>query len=136
MHPKETAMADSSEPRSAEESPFDHLVDDGPARQAWADWAAGEIGAGRSTEDVAADLVAHGWSSDDAEHICEQARRATRHLRGGTSREEVARAFGVGDPNVTRSATPFAKPDMFAALGQFIRALFRFRSLKNVGKRK
>ena len=129
-------MANSIVPQPNEESPFDHIVDDGPARQLCAEWALSEIAGGRSPEDVAADLVANGWSSDDAEQICEQARRATRHLRGGTSREEVARAFGVRDANVMRNATPFTKPDMFGPLGQFFRALFRFLSLKDVGKRK
>jgi hypothetical protein len=121
---------------SEDPSSFDRIVDDGAARQECADWVLGEIGGGRSPEEVAADLVAAGWSADDAEQFCEEARRRTRHLRGGVSREEVAGAFGAGDPNVMRSATPFAKPDMFGALGQVIRALFRFRSVKDVGKRK
>jgi hypothetical protein len=125
------------------DSSFDHIVDDGSPRQAAADWAWGEIGSGRSPEDVVADLVTNGWSSDEADQICEEARRSTSRLRGGTSRREVAQAFGVRDPNVAGQATPFARHNnvfpgvnLFSALAQFVRALFRFRSLKNVGKRK
>ena len=80
--------------------------------------------------------MANGWSSDDAEHICESARRRTRQTRGITSRDDVARAFGVGDPTVTRNATPFANPSPLGALGQFLRSVFRFRTLKDVGKHK
>jgi len=115
-------------------SPFDRIVDDHTARTECTDWAIGEIATGRSPEEVAADLIANGWSTEDAESIAETARRQTRSSRGGTSRQEVASAFGADDPNVMRNSIPFAKPSPFGAIGNLIRAFTRFNSTKNAGK--
>ena len=117
------------------DSPLNHIVDDESSRAQCSEWALDEIASGRSPEDVAADLIANGWAQHDAEEICEAARRRTRSSRGVTSREEVAGAFGVNDPNVTRNATPFANPGMFGAIGGFFRAITRMRSTKDIGKR-
>src|SRR4051794_3083724 len=76
---------------SPDPSPFDHLVDDADARRESAEWAYGQLVAGRSPEQVVAGLAAGGWSADDAESIAEDARKRTRHLRGVVTREEVAR---------------------------------------------
>jgi len=126
-----------ADPREPDDpSPFDHIVDDETPRIESTDWASAQIEGGRTPEDVAAELVASGWSPADAEEICETARLRTRHIRGATSREDVARAHGVGDPNVMRNVTPFAKPSPFAAFESFIRAFLRFRSTKDIGRRK
>lgn len=119
-----------------ENSPFDHIVDDSAARSECTDWAIGEVASGRSPEEVAADLIANGWSNEDAETIAETARKQTRSSRGGTSRQEVATAFGADDPNVMRNTIPFAKPSPFGAVGNLIRAFTRFNSTKNIGRPK
>jgi hypothetical protein len=118
-----------------DDSPLNRIVDDETPRNECADWALNEIAIGRSPEDVADDLAANGWSRIDAEEICEAARKQTRHLRAGASREQVVQIYGADDPNVIRNATPFAKPSMFGAVGNFLRALARFRSTKNIRKR-
>lgn len=70
-------------------SPLDNVVDDTAARDTCAEWAFGEIGGGRAAEEVAADLVANGWSQDDAEQIAEQARQRTRAQQGVTTRQDT-----------------------------------------------
>ena len=112
------------------------VVDDSAARDECTSWACDELAAGRSAEDVAAELVTNGWTTADAEDIAEQARRRTRHHRGVVTRGDVGRAYGAGDPNVTRDAIPFAKPSMFGAVGNLIRAFFRLWVTKDVGRRK
>jgi hypothetical protein len=59
---------------------LDQVVDDDPVSAAKA-WVYAEIAAGRSPEDVAADLMAQGWAYDNAEALAEHGRRATRHMR-------------------------------------------------------
>lgn len=126
----------------ANDSPLDNIVDDESGHAQCSEWALDEIASGRSPEEVAADLVANGWAQHDAEEICEAARRQTRPTRGTTSRQQVASAFGANDPNVIRSATPFARSGMFGAFGMlgafgnFFRAIARFQSTKNVGRKR
>ena len=115
-------------------SPFENIVDDSDAREQSAEWAYGELASGRSPEEVAADLVANGWSQDDAEGIAEQARQRTRGRRGVTTGQDARQAFGVGNPAVTRNATPLANPGMFGAVGGLFGAISRLWSTKKVGK--
>jgi hypothetical protein len=130
-------MTDPISAASDDDSPFDHIVDDEGPRKACADWAHGEIGGGgRLPEDVAAELVAGGWSVEDAEEICEAARRQTRHLRGAATRAEVAGAFGIGDPSVMRNATGAGRRGLFAAIGGLIRAIVRLRATRRFGRPK
>ena len=118
------------------DSPFDRIVDDQTSRTQCTDWAIGEIAGGRTPEDVAAALIANGWPKDDAEEICEIARRQTRSARGAVSRQDVASAFGADDPNIIGNATPFARPGLFGALGGLLRAITRFRATRKIGKRR
>ena len=117
-------------------SPFENIVDDTEAREQSAEWAYGEIAGGRSPEDVAADLVANGWSQDDAEGIAEQARQRTRGRRGVTTGQDARQAYGVGDPAVARNATPLANGrfGLFGAIGGLFGAISRLWSTKNVGQ--
>ena len=42
------------------------VVDDASARDEWTSWACDELAGGRSADDVAAELVAGGWTPGDA----------------------------------------------------------------------
>jgi hypothetical protein len=75
-----------STPRPAGGAPFDQIVDDGMPRDEAAAWAYAELAAGRAVEDVAADLMASGWSQEEAEAMAEDARRETRQLRSSRGR--------------------------------------------------
>jgi hypothetical protein len=119
-----------------DENPFDHVVDDTAAREESAGWAVDQIASGRTVEEVVADLAAGGWPQDDAEQIGETARQRTAGLRNAMHRSDVAGAYGAGDPNVMRAATPFANPGMFGALGGLCRAIGRLWRTKDAGKRR
>lgn len=82
--PIESSPGDSTDP-----PPLEHVVDDFDARQTWGEWAVEQLAAGRTAEDVAAELVTNGWGEEDAAEMAEDARRATRHLRGVVTREQV-----------------------------------------------
>jgi hypothetical protein len=84
-NPIEPVPAESSDPAL-----LDHIVDDFDAKRSWSDWAVDQMAAGRTAEEVAAELVANGWGEEDAAEMAEAARKATRHLRGAITREEVA----------------------------------------------
>src|SRR5438876_10584516 len=103
---------------------LENIVDDSEAREQCARWAREQILAGRPVEDVAANLTTAGWQPDEAGEIAEQARRETREQRGLTTRQQVKRAYGVGDPNVVRHATPKAH-NIGTALIALLRALAR-----------
>jgi hypothetical protein len=135
-------MSETSSENHDSGSPLEKIVDDETPKLECSDWAFDEIAAGRLVEEVVADLMANGWSHDDAEEICEDARRRTRAHRGVTTREDVARGYGINDPNVVRNAIPFSRPGMlghmnvFSALSNLIRAIARYRKIKDVGRRK
>jgi hypothetical protein len=70
---------------------LDSIVDDDESVWTCRQWAYDELAAGRSPEEVAADLVTNGWNPEQAEAMAEEARRQTRHLRGVVTRDDVAR---------------------------------------------
>lgn len=117
-------------------SPFEIIVDDTDAREQSAEWAYSEIAGGRSPEEVAADLVANGWSQDDADSIAEQARQRTRGRRVVVTGQDARQAYGVGNPAVARNATPLANGrfGLFGAIGGLSGAISRLWSTKNVGQ--
>lgn len=90
-HP-EIAPPPSEPSYSPDSTPLDHVIDDLEPKLAWNEWVVEEMTKGRSPDDLTADMVASGWSDDDAADLVETARRRTRHLRGVVTREEVARA--------------------------------------------
>lgn len=99
-----TAMADSASKdgpdipvADAEDTPLHHVIaDDNPesvaARQAATEWAAEQLVVSRSFDAVTDELVAGGWSADDAAAMVEQARESTRGRRGVRTREDVVRS--------------------------------------------
>ena len=87
---QQPAPAPSTPAASAEA--LEHVVDDLGPRQEAVDWLCIQILAGRSTEELSAELVAAGaWSQDEADELVEQARRQTRQERGVLTREDVVR---------------------------------------------
>ena len=52
-------------------------------------WAAEELVAGRSPEELVEKMIAQGWDQDAAEIIVESARKETRIERGVLTREEI-----------------------------------------------
>jgi hypothetical protein len=77
----------SSDPQRA----LENIVDDEDALSEARQWAYDELTKGRAPEEVAGELRAAGWDSDQANDMAEQARRQTRHLRGVITRDDVAR---------------------------------------------
>jgi hypothetical protein len=123
-------MADGPVQDADGNSPFDNIVDDESVRN----WAAAEIGSGRSVEEIVTDLVAAGWSHEFAQEACEDARRRTRHQRGITTREDAARAFGAN--NAMGDSAPYRGGGLIEALANFLHALARLWSTRHVGRRK
>jgi hypothetical protein len=68
---------------------LDRVVDDDTPRIEATEWAVESLYDDRPFEDVEADLVAGGWSADDAAEIVEAARQRTRRHRGATTRDQV-----------------------------------------------
>ncbi|QOV89092.1 hypothetical protein [Humisphaera borealis] len=77
---------------------LDHVVDDTGGREDAVEWTMRELVAGRTFDDVAADLLSQGWDAESAESIVEEARESTRRERGVRTREDVvigvSRKFG------------------------------------------
>ncbi|QOV88381.1 hypothetical protein [Humisphaera borealis] len=85
--------------------PFANLYDDSEARTRAADWAFDALRQGWSPETVEAQLIANGWSADDAALFAENARKQTRHMRGVVTRSDVADAVQTSVRN--RDSTLF-----------------------------
>ena len=81
--PQRKAMTDPSD------SPLEKVFDDDTPRQEAVEWAAEELYADRSFEDVAAALVASGWDEVAAAEIVEAARQRTRDHRGVLTRDDL-----------------------------------------------
>ena len=117
-------MDDEKEP--AADDPADALnrvTDDRPspeaveAERAAVAWAAGELLAGRTFEDVAADLAADGWPAEDVEAIVEQARVQTRRERGVLTRDDVVGRLNVQRRHDTRGLVVAARSSPFMIVG-------------------
>ncbi|MDB5172866.1 MAG: hypothetical protein JWO87_1563 [Phycisphaerales bacterium] len=81
-----------AEPQLGNGSPLEHIIDDSEERAECREWIHREFCAGTDTDEILAELIASGWTTEDAESMVEDGRRATRHLRGVVTRDEVARA--------------------------------------------
>jgi hypothetical protein len=67
---------------------LEHVVDE---TEEVNEWIHTQFVNGSGADSILAELIANGWRHDDAEGLVEEGRRATRHLRGVITREEVAR---------------------------------------------
>jgi hypothetical protein len=81
----------SSQPEGAPGDPLAHVVDDLAAKEQCADWILEQMTAGRTPEQIAADLREQGWGADEADALVEYVRKATRSERGVLTRDEVMR---------------------------------------------
>jgi len=81
-------------------------VDDTEERGAGREWVLHELTVGRDPEELLAQLTAAGWPQDDAAEMVEEARRATRHLRGVITRQDVVRGVDARYRR-TMSRSPF-----------------------------
>jgi hypothetical protein len=86
--PNEPTKSESAD--AAQAAPLEHVVDDLESTLSWGEWAVDQLANGRTAEEVAAEMVDNGWDPEEAAETAEQARRATRRLRGVKTREEVA----------------------------------------------
>src|SRR6185437_7992450 len=69
---------------------LEQIVDDASPRLDCSVWVKEQLVAGRDADSLLAELLEQGWEADVAEEIVEEQRRATRHLRGCVTREQVA----------------------------------------------
>ena len=72
-----------------EPHPLEHIVDDEEPAIRCLEYLCQQMLAGRSVEELQAELSESGWSKDDAEDLCEQARQQTRHERGVVTQTDV-----------------------------------------------
>ena len=70
-------------------TPLEHVIDDDTPRREATHWAADELFADRTFDEVTASLVEGGWSEDSAQEIVEAARQQTRDQRGVLTRDRV-----------------------------------------------
>jgi hypothetical protein len=111
---------------------LDRVVDDDTPRIEATEWAVEALYDDRPFEDVAADLVAGGWSADDAAEIVEAARQRTRRHRGATTRDQVVDEAD----RVYRRATGrwFVGLPMLSAAWRLLHSLATLLSLRRTGK--
>jgi hypothetical protein len=112
---------------------LNQIIDDSGPREACCRWAVQQLAAGQTVEAVAEELVAGGWPTDDAEEIAEQARRQTRHLRGGATQKDVAAAYETTGPSMRAEFIPGSP---FTSVFALYRAIARLWRTRNVGRKK
>ena len=88
------SQPENSTPASHDVDPaaLEHIVDETEERGNCQEWIYRQFVDGRDADSILAQLIGNSWDADDAEGMVEEARRATRHLRGVITRETVARA--------------------------------------------
>jgi hypothetical protein len=98
-------------------------------------WAAEELIAGRSPEDLVAQLTGEEWDADEAERIVETARKETRQQRGVITRDDVVRDLNVDYRRATGGLSVAFRSGLFGLYGfttGFLAALRSVRKLKRV----
>jgi hypothetical protein len=122
---------DGQDPDPAEA--LNQVIDDSGPREACGRWAVQQLAAGQTVEAVVEELISGGWSTDDAEEIAEQARRQTRHLRGGATQSDVAAAYETTSPSMRAEFIPGSP---FTSVFALYRAIARLWRTRNVGRKK
>jgi hypothetical protein len=120
---------------AADPAKLEQVIDDVPPAVPYVEWAVHEMTIGRSAAAILKDLIAEGWSAEEAEAITEEARLATRHLRGGVTRERIARA---SEREYRDTMTKARTMGIFGGLGLIfgtaataLSAIFRSSALKS-----
>lgn len=124
-------MLDELDTMTTDDDPAEALnrvTDDRPspeaveAERAAVAWAAEGLLAGRTFEDVTADLVADGWPAEAADDVVEQARVQTRRDRGVLTRDDVVGRLNSQRRHDTRGLVVAARssPFMFVGLASFL----------------
>jgi hypothetical protein len=116
---------------STDSAPLEHIVDDFDAKRGWSDWAVDQLAAGRTAEDVAAELVGNGWGEEEAAEMAESARKATRHLRGAITRQEVAGEFAARYHKATALRWFSAFPS-FSSLWRLLNSVGGLRKIRSM----
>ena len=106
-------MPDSTNDRGSE---LESVIDDDTPRREAVEWAVTELAADRAFEEVSAGLAGAGWDAEQVADILEQARRRTRPLRGGLTRDEVAGAAEVRYRQAMRAGWVAGMPTIAAAM--------------------
>jgi len=112
--------------------PLERIIDDEEPRVRCLEYLCEQMLAGRSVEELQAELIASGWSADDAEELCEKARQQTRHERGVVTQTDVLqksrRNFRLGWTGGWMLA--------FLGFASVRRLLFAVRSVRQLTRRK
>ena len=116
------------------EAALNEIVDDVPEREKAQAWAIEQILAGRTSEDVAAELIGEGWGAADAEVIAEEARRATRRQRGIVTRSDVA-ATAAGHYSRGLTGGWIIGFPLWAAIRRLLHAISSLLILKKIGRK-
>jgi hypothetical protein len=123
------SSADAAVPPDVAVDALKHVVDDDTNRQQWLEWTAAQLLGGMSFESAESALRQAGWTDGDASSIVEEARVATRELRGVKTREAVAEQAEESYRKTIASAKyfMFGFPLFFLALRNVIRAIKNVR---------
>ncbi len=89
-------------------------------------WLYQQFHAGRDADGLLAELIGLGWPVEEAEALVEEGRRATRHLRGAITREEVARVAEVRYRNAIGIASKYAMGGLVWVIIHFLMSLLSF----------
>ncbi len=118
----------------SDDSPFDHVVDDYAPKAEALEWAIDQFTAGQTYEAIAQHLTESGWSEDDTDDIAETARRQTRDLRGGVTRDQVVRSLNR-QYRQSMSGRWFTGFPVWAAAIRLIHSIKSLLSLGRIGSK-
>jgi hypothetical protein len=113
-----------------------NIQDDESARREAVLWAGELLIVGQAAEDLVSELIAEGWSTDEADEIVEEARKSTRRQRGVITRDDVVRDLNVSYRRQTAGLSVAFRSGLFG-LFAYIRGLMdAIRSLRKLMQRK
>ncbi len=116
-----------------------NIEDDTSVKHQAVRWAAEELIAGRSVEELVQQLVDEQWTTDDAEEVIELARKDTRAERGVVTRDDIVRDLNADYRWATGGLSVAFRSGLFGLYGftaGFMAAVRSVRKLKAVLQRK
>ncbi len=116
-------------------SPLDEIVDDVEVREDAIEWSRQQLHAGRTVEEIAAELVTgYGWDEDDALGLVEEVRKLSRGERGILTRETIA---AIADREYHRGGGGWITGfPTLAAARRLVYSIGSFRWLWRVGRKR